>query len=117
MGTMSPLSPLKYFRPPLRPGPLLGAGEGMLIVLVSIITAPVCARARPLSMDAPVSRVMLAYARILPSKAVAVPRVAELPTCQNRPSSEPPLEPGLMIFTEAGLTSSVMSVVPIWKTQ
>ena len=42
---------------------------------------------------------------MLPSKAVVVPRVAELPTFQNRPSSEPPFEPTLIIFTAEGWRS------------
>ena len=53
-------------------------------------------KALPFRMVAVVLRVMLASARIFPSNAVPVPSVAELPTCQNTPSSEPPLEPRLI---------------------
>jgi hypothetical protein len=41
------------------------------------------AKALPQPMVAPLFRVMLVYARMFPSNAVVVPRVAELPTCQN----------------------------------
>jgi hypothetical protein len=60
-------------------------------------------------MLAPVFKVMLADARMLPTNAVPVPRVAELPTCQNTLQSCPPLT----ICTTAAL--AVVSVVPIWK--
>ena len=57
------------------------------------------------------SRVMLASARMLPANTVPVPRVAELPTCQNARQSWPPL----MRTTDASL--AVVSVLPIWKTK
>ncbi len=47
-----------------------------------MVTAPVCAIARPDTL-APVFRVMLVCARMLPAKDVLVPSVAELPTTQN----------------------------------
>jgi len=46
------------------------------------VTAPVRAKTRPVTL-APVVTVPLIFARMLPSKAVLVPSVAELPTCQN----------------------------------
>ena len=46
------------------------------------VTAPVRAKTRPVTL-APVVTVSLIFARMLPSKAVFVPSVAELPTCQN----------------------------------
>ena len=52
------------------------------IVLAIIVTAPSCANAAPL-MLAPVFRVMLVKAIILPTNDVVVPSVAELPTVQN----------------------------------
>jgi hypothetical protein len=58
---------------------------------VSNVTAPFRARARPEAMFAPVFKVMLANARILPWNEVVVPRVAELPICQNTLHPEPPL--------------------------
>ena len=45
----------------------------------------------------------------MPAKVVVVPRVAELPTCQNTPHACPPL----MNATRELL--AVVSVVPIWK--
>ena len=80
--------------------------ESML--LVSIVTAAVCARALPDTL-APVFNVMLASARIFPANAVVVPSVAELPTCQNTLHGFPPL----IITTEELL--AVVSVLPIWK--
>src|SRR6185436_1111650 len=55
---------------------------GMVMVLESSVTAPFRARALPDTL-APVARVMLVSARILPANEVPVPRVAELPICQN----------------------------------
>ena len=78
------------------------------MVLVSIVTAPVCAKALP-DRFAPVSKVMLAFASILPTNAVVVPSVAELPTCQNTLQLEAPL----ISSTDAAL--AVVSVLPIWK--
>ena len=53
--------------------------------------------------------VTLASARILPAKAVSVPSVAELPTCQYTLQLPP-----LMTRTDELL--AVVSAVPIWKT-
>src|SRR4029079_4431475 len=58
------------------------AQVGLVMVLVSSVTAPFRASTRP-STVAPVVRVMLVRARIVPRKLEPVPRVAELPTCQN----------------------------------
>jgi hypothetical protein len=76
--------------------------------LVSRVTAPVCAKALPCTV-APVVRVLLVRARILPVKAVPVPSVAELPTCQKALQLCAPL----IGRTEALL--EVVSVLPIWK--
>ena len=73
------------------------------------VTAPVSAKTRPVTL-APVVTVSLMFARMLPSKAVFVPRVAELPTCQN---TSPTVEP-LARITEEPL--AVVSVLPTWKT-
>ena len=76
--------------------------------LVSSVTAPVCAKALPCTV-APVVRVSLVRARILPVKDVPVPSVAELPTCQNTLQLCAPL---------IGRTEEVLAVVrvlPIWK--
>jgi hypothetical protein len=58
---------------------------------VSIVTAPVSAKALPHRILALVFMVMLWSARMLPAKVVLVPRVAELPTSQNTPLLAPPL--------------------------
>ena len=65
-GPMGTILPFTNTKPPSRPGPLLGGGEAMLTVLSSIVTAPFSAMARPLSMFAPVLRVMLACAGYCP---------------------------------------------------
>jgi hypothetical protein len=52
------------------------------MVLVSSVTAPVRAKALPLSAT-PVVSVTDAWAMIVPLKIEFVPRVAELPTCQK----------------------------------
>jgi len=46
------------------------------------VTVPVRAKTRPVTL-APVVMVSLIFARMLPAKAVLVPSVAKLPTCQN----------------------------------
>ena len=53
------------------------------MLLVSSVTAPFRASALPSTISAPVFSVMLVSARIFPRKSVFVPRVAELPICQN----------------------------------
>jgi hypothetical protein len=53
-----------------------------VIVLVSNVTAPVCAKALPFKV-APVSKVTDVSAKILPMRLVVVPRVAELPTLHH----------------------------------
>ncbi len=56
--------------------------EEAVITLLSIVTAPLRAKALP-DTSAPVNREMLVRASMLPTKLVVVSRVAELPTCQN----------------------------------
>jgi hypothetical protein len=55
---------------------------GTVIALSSRVTAPVWARTLPLTF-ASVSRVIDVRAKIVPTKFVVVPNVAELPTVQN----------------------------------
>jgi hypothetical protein len=63
-------------------GALVAVRHGeRVIVLESIVTAPLRARTRPSSF-APVCRLMLVSARIVPVNVELVPRVALLPTCQ-----------------------------------
>ena len=52
------------------------------MALPASVTAPIRASALPFSV-APVFRVIDWFARMVPLKADVVPRVAELPTCQN----------------------------------
>jgi len=70
--------------PPMRRSVIVagsGTGETQLVMLLlSRVTAPFRARALPSRMVDPVFRVMLVFARMCPSNAVAVPTVAELPT-------------------------------------
>ena len=82
-GTGTTLPPPSNSRLPLKPGP--PRGQILLMTLVSIVTAPICARALPFRICAAVLRVMLSSARIFPWNKVLVPSVAELPTCQNKP--------------------------------
>lgn len=53
------------------------------MVLVSRVTAPVSAMARPHWIVDVVFIVMLVWARMVPANAVLVPRVAEVPIYQN----------------------------------
>ena len=53
------------------------------MTLLFSVTAPFRAKALPQLMLAPLFMVMPVSARIFPANAVVVPRVAELPTCQN----------------------------------
>jgi len=83
-------------------GGLLGGGllggllrvlqVGVVMVSVSRVTAPLRARTRP-SMVTPVVTLMEVRARMLPRNTEAVPRVAELPTCQNTWQAWAPLGP------------------------
>ncbi len=75
-------------------------------VLVSMVTAPVRAKTRPLTLT-PVVSVSLARASRLPWNIVPVPSVAELPTCQNTLHAEAPL----IRTTDEAL--AVVSVLPI----
>src|ERR1035438_10061332 len=61
----------------------------LLMVLSSIVTAPLIASARPQSIVAPVFSVMLWSAMMFPAKSVLVPTVAELPIAQQTLSFVP----------------------------
>ena len=78
------------------------------ITALSKVTAPLRARMRPL-LVAPVLSVILESASKLPIKAVVVPNVAELPTCQNTLQLWPPL----ITCTAAPL--AVVNALPTWK--
>ena len=98
--------------PPLKPPPVVAVvlPQPMEMVLVSIVTAPVSARALPQPMVAPVFRVMLVSARIFPWNEVVVPRVAELPTCQKT------FESVKLLLKTTDELLAVVSALPIWKT-
>ena len=81
------------------------------MILVSSVTAPLRARALPPGFDAPVVRVILVRARILPANVLLVPSVAELPTCQYT-LPVPPLLIRVTLDEEA-----VVSELPIWKSK
>jgi hypothetical protein len=53
------------------------------MTLLFSVTAPFRAKALPQLIPAPLFMVIEVSARIFPVNAVVVPRVAELPTCQN----------------------------------
>jgi hypothetical protein len=84
------------------------AQVGAVIVSVSRVTAPLRASARP-SMVSLVSTEIDVRARMVPVKAEFVPRVAELPTCQNTLQAWAPLVRMTL------LAESVMSVEGDWK--
>jgi len=84
------------------------AHDVIATVLESSVTAPVRAKALPDKLVS-VVRVTLVWAKMLPVKVLLVPRVAELPTCQNTLHGWPP-----SITTEELL--AVVSVLPILKT-
>ena len=80
------------------------------MVLESMVTAPVRAKARPSSV-APVSIVTDAAAMIVPLKTELIPIVAELPTCQKTLAAwAPPLRITWRLVV-------VTSVEAIWKIQ
>ena len=96
---------------PAKPRSIIAHVEGSgtaPMLFVSKVTAPFLARALPSKIVAPVVRVMLVSARMFPSNAVWVPRVAELPTCQKTL-----LSPPFIKSTDELL--AVVSVLPIWK--
>ena len=63
---------------------------GLEMVLVSIVTAPLRAKARPDKL-APDAKVMLVSARILPANELFAPIVADSPTIQKTLQTPPPL--------------------------
>jgi hypothetical protein len=86
----------------------VGTQAGLVITFVSRDTCPLRASSRP-STRAVVSAVMEVSARIVPLKLDAVPRVAELPTCQNTLQAWAPLV-RMMLLAEA-----VIRVEATWK--
>lgn len=84
------------------------AHQGRTMVLVSRVTEPSRARVWPLTVT-PAFTVIETAARILPTNAVSVPRVTELPTCQMTLRAMAPLE------RSTRLAVAVVRVDPIWK--
>ena len=81
---------------------------GRVILLLSRVTAPFRANTRPATV-ALVCTVAEVNARMLPTKVVSVPRVAELPTCQKTLHGDaPPIS--LTVLLDA-----VIKVDPAWK--
>lgn len=88
------------------PPPVLKHRPGLVMVLVSSVTAPLRARARP-SSEAPVFISMEVRAMMVPTKLVDVAIVAELPTCQKTwQGLAPPIRTTLA-------PDAVISVLPI----
>lgn len=70
---------------------------GREMVLLSRVTAPLRASTRPFTV-VPVCTEIEVNAMIVPTKVVLVPRVAELPTCQNTLHGEAPLMRATVLF-------------------
>ena len=86
----------------------VGAATQRAIVLLSNVTAPFRAKTLPVTL-APVVRVALVSTMTLPANTLAVPKVAELPTCQNTLQLGPPL------LKTTDEPDAVVSVLPILK--
>jgi len=95
------------------PDPVFAVGVGVeqalrATALVSRVTAPLRARARPFRVAPVVSEIDVS-ARTLPANALAGPSVAELPTCQNTlHACAPPV-------SSTRLAEPTVSVDPAWK--
>jgi hypothetical protein len=81
---------------------------GRVMVLVSRLTWPFRASTRPVTV-VPVCTVAEVNAKMLPTKVVLVPKVAELPTCQNTLHAWAPLISATVLF------DAVIRVDPTWK--
>jgi hypothetical protein len=81
---------------------------GIVMVLLSRVTAPLRASKRPVTV-APVVAVIDVNARTLPIRWEFVPSVAELPTCQKTLHAVAPLR------TTTELLDAVISVDDAWK--
>src|SRR5688572_10765868 len=92
-----------------KPGPVPPAQAVM--ALLSIVTVPLRARARPCRL-ALVPMVMLVNARMLPWNEVNVPSAAELPTCHQMSHGVAPL----MRFTMAAPGPEAVVSEVVWNT-
>jgi len=79
------------------------------MVLVSRVTAPLRARRRPWIVAVVVALIDV-RARTVPTNVEAVPRVAELPTCQYTLHASAPFN------STTELADAVMSVLAAWNT-
>jgi hypothetical protein len=84
------------------------AHSGRSKVLLFRVTAPFRASARPVTV-VPFCTVIDVSAMMVPTKVVPVPRVAELPTCQNTLHGSAPLVRATVLF------EAVIRVDPAWK--
>lgn len=82
--------------------------KGLVMTLLSSVTSPLRARARP-SIVALLVTAMEVSAMMVPLKDVFVPRVAELPTCQKTLHAWAPL------MSATVLEEPVIRVSAIWK--
>ena len=89
-------------------GVIVGVQVGVVMTLSSRVTAPFLASTRPATV-VPVCTVIEVRARMLPTKLLPVPSVAELPTCQNTLHAWAPL------IRLTVLLDAVMRVDPAWK--
>jgi hypothetical protein len=87
-----------------------GAQVGAVMVFVSRVTAPFMANRRPSTVAAVVA-VMSVRANRFPRNTELVPRVAELPTCQNT------LHACVPLINATVLEEEVINVDPAWKTK
>ena len=94
-------------------GAVVSAGE-LAMLFESRVTAALRAMRRP-SIDAPVVAVIDVSARMVPLNEEYVPRVAELPTCQNTFAACVPSVRAIVLAGVPGLPAAVTSVEPAWK--
>ena len=106
-------------------GTPLSVAQTFEMTLLSIVTAPFRAIARPQEIEAPVVKVILWLAMIFPSNAVPVPSVAELPTSQKTLAPGPPVsktdellavvnvDPILKMNTEFALPRKLRNRLPV----
>src|SRR5665213_993235 len=105
------------------PAPVSGAPIGNGVVVVVVVVPD---EARGVPPDVPAAHVIDVVARIDPAKFVVVPRVAELPTCQNTLHACAPFssattlvdavvkdDPASKMKTESGLPPPLRVTVPV----
>ena len=83
-----------------------------VIVLLSSVTAPVCAKARPFKL-APVCSLMDVEARIFPINEVFVPRVAELTSRHHTLQGSPPTTLAVPEVIKVAADLKIQTPVPL----